>query len=72
MGLLFIAITGISVAVNVFLFKAKAKLMAKFEQDRDPGTKIYEEIDQVPQPVMDTNTNVAYASRCSALRSVIM
>ena len=71
--ILLIAIIAIFVAVIFTLYKAnlKAKMETRLEEGKDSDSKIYEEIDPLPQrkTSMDTADNVAYTSCDSILRS---
>lgn len=63
-ALLIIAIIAIFAAAIITLYKAKARVEEKLKEGKDSESKIYEEIDPMPQrkTSMDTADNVAYTS----------
>ena len=71
MVILVVAIIAIFAAAIFTLYKAKAKIETRLEEGKDSDSKIYEEIDPLPQrkTSMDTADNVAYTSCDSILRS---
>jgi hypothetical protein len=69
--LIFIVTVMIFVIIIIALCKAINKqLLHQHSKDTiDVENKIYEEIDQMPQPKVDTENNVAYAACRSIMRS---
>ena len=71
--LIFVVMVIFFVIVIIVLCKAKARLSKQLlnhhSKDIDAESKIYEEINQMPQPKMDTEKNIAYASCHSIMRA---
>ena len=75
--LIFTVTVMIFAVIIIILCKTKARLSKQLLDQQhahgkdiiDIENKIYEEIDPMPQPKMDTENNVAYASCHSVMRS---